>query len=179
MKAIVAVTAALCLGAFAITAPASAQQGDVLAPARAGQLQCYTPDQVRKTCRALASYRLRPDGSYENQATVLVAQQPFIVMSTSSPVTVRNGAVCGPLAREHLQAAQFAINGQRASAEDAAYLREQLAQMPGFLGDEICTTYTPSGEGFRADITVNGAAHGGEGSTVIWVRPEDGYSVAP
>ncbi len=178
MKAILAATAALGFCALAFTAPALAQQLDILAPARAGHLQCYAPDQARKTCRALASYRLRADGSYENQATVLIAQQPFIVMSASSPVSIRDGAVCGPLTQEHLQAAQFAINGQQASNDDAAYLREQLAQMPGFLG-EICTTYTPSGDSFRADVTVNGVAAGGESSTVIWVRPEDGYTVAP
>ena len=178
MKTILAGAAALGLGALAFAAPAAAQQ-DILAPARTGQLQCYAPDRARKTCGAMISYRLLADGSYENQALVLVARQPTILMYSATSVVVRDGAVCGGRTREHLQAARFIIDGQPASEDNAAFLREQVAQMPSLVADEICTTYTQSGDALRADLTINGAPSGGESSTVIWVRPDEGYTVAP
>jgi hypothetical protein len=175
MRAILAAAVGL---SFATLAPPALAQQDVMAPARAGQLQCYSPNELRKTCSALAGYRLRPDGSYENRARVLLSRQPLIVMTTSSPVTVRVGAVCGPVTQQHLQAAQFTVDGAAASDDDAAYLREQVAQMPGFVANEICTTYTPEENGFRADYTVNGV-RSSDSARVIWVRPDEGYTVAP
>ena len=45
--------------ALQAAAPAVA---DPLAPARIGDLQCYRPDPVRKTCRSLAGYAFAADG---------------------------------------------------------------------------------------------------------------------
>jgi hypothetical protein len=170
--------AAALLGLAAVAAPAMAQPQDVLAPGRAGQLQCFSPNVLRKTCGAISSFRLRADGSYENQSQVLVARQPFIVMTSSSPVSVRNGAVCGPVTTAHLQAAEFTIDGLAATGDNVVFLREQVAQMPGFLGEEVCTTYTTSADGLRAEFTINGARNG-DASQVIWVRADEGYRVAP
>lgn len=176
MRTILAAAALLGLAAFA--APATAQSQDVLARGRSGEVQCFTPNVLRKTCSAISSYTLRTDGSYENQSQVLVARDPFIIMTSSSPVAVRNGAVCGAVTNEHLQAAQFTINGQPAEGDNVVYLREQVAQMPGFLANEICVTYTPSGDGMRAQYTINGQASA-ETTQVIWVRADEGYRIAP
>lgn len=169
--------AAALLGLAVTAAPATAQQ-DVLAPARGGEVQCFTPNVLRRTCSAISSYTLHTDGSYENRSQVLLSRQPFIVMTSSSPVSVRDGAVCGPVTNEHLQAAQFTIDGQAAGADNAAYLREQVAQMPGFLANEICAVYTRTGDGIRAEYTVNGV-RSAEASQFVWVRPDEGYRVAP
>lgn len=176
MRTLLAAAALLSLAAVA--APATAQQQDVLAPARAGEIQCFTPNVLSKTCSAISTYTAHTDGSYESRSQVLVARQPFIVMTSSSPVSVRNGAVCGPVTNEHLQAAQFTIDGLAAGDDNAAYLREQVAQMPGFLANEICAAYTRTGDGIRAEYTINGA-RAAETSQFIWVRADAGYRVAP
>lgn len=169
--------AAALLGLTVVATPAAAQQ-DLLAPARAGEVQCFTPNVLRKTCSAISTYTAHTDGTFENRSQVLVARQPFIVMTSSSPVTVRNGSVCGPVTNEHLQAAQFTIDGQAAGDDNSAYLREQVAQMPGFLANEICAAYTRTGDGIRAEYTINGA-RAAETSQFIWVRADEGYRVAP
>lgn len=151
----------------------------MLAPARAGQLQCSEPDILARTCSALASYTQRADGAYDNGYRVLVVDDPVVVMTGSSPVRVRSdGAVCGPLTRADLDSATFTVSGFPASTEDAAALRGQLAEMPDFVAEEVCTRYTSVGDGLRADVTLNGQARPNS-ARVIWVRPEDGYRVAP
>ena len=176
MKAFL-IAMAVALGALAAPAPAWAQQ-DILAPAREGQLLCFAPNALRRTCSALASYTQREDGAYVNQAQILIVREPVIVMVIASLVAVRDNAVCGPMTTRHLEGALFAIDGQRASDDNAAYLREQVAAMPGFLGNEVCTTHVSSAAGLSAQHTNNGASSG-ESTQMVWVRPDQGYRVAP
>lgn len=168
-------------GALALAPEADAQLRDVLAPARMGLLQCYEPDLVGRTCSAISTYTPRADGGFDNGYRVLVADDPVIVMTGSSRVAIRasDGAVCGPLTRAELDAATFTILGFPASAEDSATLRSQLAEMPDFVADEVCTIYTPVGDGLRADVSLNGQTRLNNSARVIWVRVEDGYRVAP
>ena len=45
-----------------------------IAPAAQGQLQCYTPDVARRTCRSLAAYKSKANGAIDNTAIVLISQ---------------------------------------------------------------------------------------------------------
>jgi hypothetical protein len=42
-----------------------AASANPLAPAAAGKVQCYHPDQVHHTCRSVANYQPRNDGRYD------------------------------------------------------------------------------------------------------------------
>src|SRR5580698_4644363 len=95
MRYIGVATAVMCL----IPSVLVAAPDDPLAPARVGELQCYTPDTVRKTCSALAGYTFG-NGGIDNQAEVLLSPKPIIVMKTVSPVWVRACSVCGPLRKQ-------------------------------------------------------------------------------
>lgn len=149
--------------------------GDPLAPARAGQLQCYTPDESRRTCRSIASYNFRADGVVHNQAVVLL--EPNLIMKVSTLVDVRDGAVCGHL--DGIDAAEFIVEGHPADAQQTFRLRKLLAATYGFAaGREYCTQYTPEGEGYRTALTVDGVPMP-QSRYVIWVDPADGYRVAP
>jgi hypothetical protein len=152
---------------------------DPLAPARAGELQCYTPDTVRKTCSALAGYTFGSDG-IDNQAEVLLSPKPLIVMKSVSPVWVRAGAVCGPLRKQDIDAATIFVFGQVASDAQAAQIRAQIEAGYGSrLGKEVCTTYTLAGDRYIAQVTIDGSQHPELSDKVIWVRQDEGYTVAP
>jgi hypothetical protein len=56
-----------------------------ITPAAQGQLQCYTPDVARRTCRSLAAYKSNANGAIDNIAIVLISQSPSISMTTVSP----------------------------------------------------------------------------------------------
>lgn len=165
---------------FTTVAPAVAQDGDVLAPARAGQLQCYEPNVAAKTCQSISGFSPGPEGAIINTADVLINPAPVIVMRVISPVTIRNGAICGPLTNEDLNRAHFTIDGQRASDADTQQIRTAMTeQLAPLIGQESCITLTPVDGGLRADTAIAGRARPDLAQRVIWVRADEGYRVAP
>jgi len=170
--------AALALGLM--TAPALAQSGDVLAPARAGQLQCFEPNVAAKTCQSLGSFVFHANGSIDNVAEILLMPSPAIVMRASGPVTVENNAICGPLRAEDIEAATFTINGAAASAEESAQLKAAMGQqLAPMIGVQNCLTLTSDGDGLRADSTIGGTSRPDLTQRAIWVGANDGWRVAP
>jgi len=161
------------LAAAALTASA-----DPLAPAAAGQVQCYHPNVERHTCRSIAAYTPNGDGSWTNTSTVLVSKRPELILRTSAQVREQNGAVCGQIHASDLTSGTLTLNGQEMPAEDAAPL---LAQAPALIGKaldrDICTTWQGDGQ-TTAAATVDGEAHPELNQTVMWVSPSD-YHVGP
>jgi hypothetical protein len=162
-----------------LSAPAARAQ-DVLAPALQGHLQCYQPDTARKVCRALASYVVNADGTIDNGAEVLLLPDPLVIMHGTSRVFVRDGAICGPMTRAELDRMSFTANGSPVPEANAAAIREQIAISDGALADEVCTGYVP-GEGgaMNTEVVVDGVLQPEMTMPVIWVRPDEGYRVAP
>ncbi len=151
-----------------------------IAPAAAGQLQCYTPYTARKTCQSLAAYRRMQDCQIENTAIVLISPNPAIVMTTISPVTINVGQVCGLIHPNDIATAEFSVAGRPASTAQRKALQQQLQiGMKSIFGHEICTAYTAEGGSFLANATVDGVAHPAMNQKVIWVLPGDGYKVGP
>jgi hypothetical protein len=168
----------------ALVLVAAAQPGanstDPLAPARLGQLQCYTPNIAKKTCHALAQYVWAADGSIQNPAEVMIEENPLVVMKGSAPVVVRSGAVCGPFRAEDIQQATFTIAGNPAPPQLANQIRTQLLMAStDRLGKDICTTYVPDKGEYTAQITIDGVAHPELSDRMIWVKPDDGFKVGP
>jgi hypothetical protein len=157
---------------------AATPAADPLAPARIGDLQCYRPDPVRKTCRSLAGYAFAADGKILNRAEVLLQDAPPVTMTTVAPVTIRDGAVCGPLSG--IDKAQIAFRGRRIPEADAVPIRAQIQQsMADVLGQEVCTTYRRSGDWWIAEVTLNGVVRPDMQDTVMWVPASAGYTVQP
>lgn len=161
--------------AMQAAAPAAA---DPLAPARIGDVQCYGADTVRKTCRAMGGYSFGAGGEILNRAEVILQDAPLVTMTTTSPVTVKDGAVCGPLSG--IDKAQIAFRGRRIPEADAVPIRAQVQRsMADVLGQEVCTTYRRSGDWWIAQVTLNGVARPDMSDTLLWVPPSAGYSVQP
>lgn len=175
-----AIAAATVLAMALIGTPVAHAQSEPLGPARHGQVQCFEPDAANKLCAAMASYTFAPDGTINNASEVLIFPEPVIVMRISSPVTVRAGAVCGPIRQQDIDRAQFTIDGQAAGDENAQTIRGQMAQqLASMINVEVCTTFVPVDGGLRADAVVGGTARPDLVQHVMWVRPADGYHVAP
>jgi len=168
---------ALCLAwSPALGAPLAAP----ITPASQGQLQCYEPDTVRKTCQSLAGYKLGTGGVIENVAIVLVSQNPPISMTTNAPVSIKATQVCGYIRPADIEAAAFAVSGHPATPSQTARLRQHMQLgMKGLFGHEICTAYVPGGDKLVAKETIDGTPQPSMDQKVIWVSPEDGYKVGP
>jgi len=149
-----------------------------ITPAAQGQLQCYTPDVARRTCRSLAAYKSKANGAIDNIAIVLISQSPSISMTTVSPVVIKANQVCGLI--RYIDAARFSLDDRPADPAETATLRQQMqSAMKGFFGHEICTTYVPADGSLLAKVTVDGASQPTMDQRVIWVSPTDGYKVSP
>lgn len=167
------------LAALGATPVLAVDLGGPLAPAALGKIQCFSPDVIKKTCQAISAYKSDKDGLSE-VATILVAKDPVVTMTTTAPVRVQDGRVCGPVRPEDVAAASFMIDGKPASPDQARELGGQLGvAMKDIFGHEICVAFTAAGEGFLASSTMDGAPQPGPGQPLIWVPSTDGYRVAP
>lgn len=158
---------------------AAALAQEPLLPVQYGQVQCYSPDAATRTCNSIAKYT--PDGSgFTNTATILLSSRPAVTMTTSTRVQVRDGAVCGTLRDEDIQAAKVKVEGRELSAEEASLVVSAVADaVNDYVGQEICTTYVAAGDGLTAKASVQGTPRPDLDQPVIWVSPSDGYKVAP
>jgi hypothetical protein len=161
-------------------APDAAEASDPLAQARSGMLQCYAPDPARRTCKSLAGYAFGPNG-IENQAEVLISPQGPLVMKNSTPVVVRGGAVCGPIRAEDIDGAQVLLAGRPISGPNADHVKAQLKSgVANLMGAEVCTSFVAGPQGYTTQVTVNGTpAPEMSDAPMIWVRPGEGWTVAP
>ena len=169
----------LALG-LALSVLTLAAHADPLAESHAGKVQCYRPDTARKTCGAIGSYTMEPGGVATNKAEVLLSPQQLLTMTTLTPVVLKGEAICGGIRAQDLQTAEIRLNGAILPSEQAKAVRSQMAQhFAALIGKEICTTYVPVGDKLTTQVTVDGVATPAYSQTVIWVKPEDGYRVAP
>jgi hypothetical protein len=158
-----------------------ALDADPLARARAGELQCDGPDVAHRTCKAISSYVITPDGGVTNQSEALISASGPTVMRTTSHVSVQDGAICGPVSGEDIDQAQLSFGGRPISGPQAEQVKAQLKSGLGpILGAVVCTRFTPADNGYMTQVTVNGqAAPPDAGVQVIWIKPGDGWTVAP
>jgi len=155
--------------------PAAAEP---LAPAASGMLQCYEPDVVKHSCRSLAGYRKRLDGTYDNAATVMVSAAPLVVMETVTPVEIDAGAVCGAIRKQDIDRAGISLEGRKLDESEAAGIRQLIATgLATIIDHRICTTYVPDGAGYVARATIEGTTTPPVEQKMIWVAPNDGYKV--
>ncbi len=169
----------LLFASGAVAAPAPSLPPP-LTPAGQGQLQCYVPNVQAKTCQLLAAYQRNAAGVIQNQATVLLAQDPVITMTTSAPVEIKDGRVCGPVRPEDFAGASFTIAGAPADIRQTADLRQHVADgMKSVIGHEICVAYVRTGEAWVAKALLDGAPQADGDEAFIWVAPDAGWKVGP
>lgn len=168
------------LVALAMTAPSDPNP---LAPARDGRVQCYTPDVERKVCRAIGAYRFEPDGRIINDAENMLSTDPLVILRASSDVYVKGNAECasaGAFNESHILSVE--VNGAPLEGEQLAAARSMyIERMRSGIGTgEYCSTYHSKPDGsLRALVTVDGIPRRESEDTIMWVRPEDGWRVAP
>jgi len=162
----------------ALLISANVVSANPLARAEKGQLQCYRPDVARKTCQSIAAYQRTGPGTYDNKAVIPLGNGA--TLETRTPVTLKDGAVCGFIRAEDLMAGTIRVHDQILPAEQAKPILQQIAQAQAPLADkEICTEYEPLGADFTTKVTIAGADQPDQRITVKWIEPSDGYTVTP
>ena len=165
-------------GLILLATGVSTSQGQPLAKADAGFVQCYEPDDSKRTCQSIASYQKTGDGRWDNVAVVLIPAAQAITLQTVTPVRVRGSAVCGFIRSEDIRKGTLRVSGRRLSDEQAAPILGKIAaSLASLTAKEICTTYVAGETDWIAKAQVTGGAPVPD-QRMRWIRPADGYQVA-
>ncbi|MBO9623128.1 MAG: hypothetical protein J7500_10495 [Sphingomonas sp.] len=161
-----------------LAATQSQAAADPLASAREGKIQCIQPNKEKKTCLGLASLTVRPDGSFDSVARVMIAPTPAIVMETRSSGKAEGDALCAVIRQQDYANARITIEGAPADAATGDAIRGQLVGAVAPLdGKKACSRAVPEGDVLRLDVTVEGTARPDLTRRAIWVRPDEGYKL--
>ena len=151
---------------------------DPLAPARAGKVQCVSPNREKKTCLAIASFVVKPDGTFDSVVRVMVNPAPAITMETHAGGTVEGNGTCNIIRTEDYAAATFTMNGAPMDETMAATIRPQVtAAIAPMVGKKGCSIERTEGDMIVSEVTLDGVAHPEMTQKLIWVSPSDGYTL--
>ncbi|MGH6991996.1 MAG: hypothetical protein ACRED8_09455 [Caulobacteraceae bacterium] len=149
----------------------------ILAAPAADRL-CFSPDPWKKTCAEMAAFRRAAGGGVAETDERLLLANPAIVMRASLGEKLEHGAFCGFVSEDEASAGAFTIDGRPIAAANLAAYQDEVAPSLGLLvGHKTCVAFDPRADGFRASTRVDGVKIDHLSQRVIWVRPEDGYSV--
>lgn len=164
---------------FAAT-PNHTAASSTLAPAESGFVQCYEPNEISKTCASLASYTRNDDGTWNNTAVVLLSPNETVTLETTTPVQIKEGAVCGFIRRADIMQGELRVSGRAVPAEQATSALAKIADgMAPLVDREICTEYLDAGESLVAKARISDGTIVVPNQRVKWVLPSQGYSVTP
>ena len=157
------------------------QDAGPLEPGRSGKLQCYGPDVAAKTCTAIGAYRFEADGTIWNEARSQISAAPVIILHGASKVYMKDGAECARSENRAEEITGIEVDGTRLEGAQFEGVRQQIAaNISAVLGDgEFCSTFVPNADGtLKAAVTVNGVVRPEFESTVLWIEPDAGWTVA-
>ncbi|MGX7926176.1 hypothetical protein ACWPMX_06335 [Tsuneonella sp. HG094] len=153
---------------------------DVMANIRAEHQLCSNPDVENKTCSALATYTLREDGAVVERVEMLLAPTAPISMELTGPLFVRGQKTCGALSADALSAVTYRVNGEPASAEQLAAIKPRVeAAMEPMIGRRACDEFLLIEGVLNKQGSVEGIDVVVPAKPIAWVKPSEGYSVAP
>lgn len=167
--------------AFLMQSPAEIQgvlAEDPTAPARSGMLFCEDPDHTTRTCAAINRYRFEPDGSFFEETSVLVAENPSIKMLTRIQMRQIGLEVCGSIEASYLQQLRFETNGEPVANERTTALRSDMARgMRWFFGKSICTRVYRDGTADHNRIFVDGVEEPALSNSGEWIESSANYGL--
>ena len=170
----------LAVMALVAAALAPDESGGPLHKSDEGYVQCYEPNDAAKTCQSLAAYNRNIDGTWDNTAIVLLAPKQPITLETVTPVTLKQGAVCGYIRSEDVLRGKLRFSGEPISDEKAAPILIRIAAgMTTLVNKEICTEYVQGPNDLIAKSKIEGGTTPIPDQHVRWILPSDGYIVAP
>lgn len=167
---------AAALGTCALTSPSLAQTIDPLARAGGGSIECVDANPAARTCRAMSTYRVLDDGRIVNDAIVHIRNEPHVILYGSSASFMRDGMLCSVPNAEEFYASRLTVDGAPVPPDAARQAQEAMfAAVSEFR--EMCSRYVADGDGAAVAVIIDGVERPDLAMRVIWVRPEDGYTI--
>lgn len=163
---------------FLLATGAPAAAADPLAEARAGKIQCITPNVAAKTCAGMVRYQIKDASTFDSTATMLIAPTPLITIEIKNSGTVENGMTCNVVNQADYAAGKVMMDGAPANEAMAQAVLSQLgAAIQPLAGKKACGSDSKEGDVIVAKAIVDGAPMPALDQRFIWVKPEDGYKL--
>jgi hypothetical protein len=144
--------------------------------ARDGAIECIGPNTVARTCAVISNYRILGGGIIQNDAAVHIQNDPTIIVYVTSMLQLRDGMLCERVRKATIDAARITVDGQPAPVDVSQSIKDLLWEELTHV-EEICSRYTAEGTGAVLAIYFDGVEKPDLADRVIWVRPEDGYTL--
>lgn len=162
-------------------ATAAAPVSEPLEPAKLGQAQCQQPDVLFRTCASLAYYVQNGPSSYMIRTVMLIDPAGPVVLETRAPVQLKGKAVCGFVRWDDLNNGIVTVAGRELTRNQAVPVLARFFKRFSAVRDkEICTQYEPTAQGMlKAKPAIAGTRRPELDYPILWVKPSDGYAVAP
>jgi hypothetical protein len=162
--------------ACAAAGSAYAQDVDPVTRTRDGVVECFGPNIVARTCEVISSFRVLDDGQILADGVVHIQNNPAIVLYATSRLSVRDGMLCERVERATIEAARITVDGRAAEPAIERQIKDIFWNNVGAFG-ELCTRYTADGAGATVTFFADGVERPEMANRVIWIRPEDGYTL--
>ncbi len=180
-------SALLVLAPLAAVSPAQAAErrltGDEIRDiARRELLWCEAYDAGKDDCEVVSLLRLKPDGSLSETSTLLLQEDPRLMVYIADTDSIDGDRLCGKVESQKTRFS-FTLEGQAMSSDSAATLQALFrSQMAEFEGKTLCQAFF-RGENpnvIREEITVDGERrtdlestyHLHEGGAGLNLRPQ-------
>jgi hypothetical protein len=116
------------------------------------------------------------DGGVVAMAAVRISDRPLTIVQTVTPVTIREGQVCGDL--QDTRISQLMIDGKPARPEEANEVRDAMQEAwREDFGKPSCSRYTAEGDLLTVETTVDGVLRPDSRRRMMWVDPDSGFGV--
>jgi hypothetical protein len=156
------------------------KKADPLSLIADGMILCAKFDEQRRTCQSIATYQGLNDQTYISTAIMILSPKEPVTFETSLQVTIKDGAECSVLRPGDIWGGKVRVNGHLLSKNEATHIYGLMNKsMLPYINKEVCTSYVETENGLIAKSTVAGGYKQELDQAVKWVRPSDGYRVAP
>lgn len=153
---------------------------DPLTQMREGRLQCIAPDSARRTCRSLVRYTMQGDLAFDAVVTGLVSTEPVAILEYRTSGAVEDGAICSVVRPIDLRDGKLSREGAPLTPVTEAQIRARvMTAVQPLAGRKRCYRQQFDGTEYQSHVTIDGLLRADLSQRSIWVRPDDGYAVAP
>lgn len=148
-------------------------EDDAFTRARQGMILCTSPNESGKTCGSTVQFVFEENGETHAIGESIRNIDPLIVSRGPLPLTLLPDGFCGEYRSEDADTQTFTIDGVPASAEATVSIRADLRSRPN--PPRACMQFSSSST--NTSVTIEGVAHPEMSERMIWVSPDEGYTV--
>lgn len=153
---------------------------DPFADAKAGKIECFSPNTEKKTCFDFSHYTWQADGTVIIEDEVALSANPLISVKTKSVSTVEKSSVCTKVLANSQEYNTFFKDGKPMSTEESAPLQQNLiSNRSRFIGRTVCMDISPYESVYIAEFTIDGTPLPTATNRMKWIGTDEGYTLAP